>query len=365
MKIVEGLDVEMLTNNEIKKQMDQGNIIIRNLQDGALKKPNSVDIRIGNTLYVYDYQVVDARNGRSYLEEVMNDKPVNLKRIQIPETGLLLQPGKVYLTKTIEEVETHGYVPVMHGKVSLSLLGVSTELNSGYKYDEYQGSILLSIVATKPTIIYPDIPIGNLSFFQSLGVSHQVGSLNGISYGIYSSGMLSGEEIQKRMMGDHPDIFIDNTDQIVINPNSVNLTLNGTVGVYVDPILDIKEKNTIKYVDIEDGMWFYPDEVYLGRTNEWTETQNLVPMMSGRSSIGRNGIHVHCSAGMGSVGYCGYWHMGIRPTKPIWVVKDLKCCQIYYYTLDGDLSNTYEGYMQNLPKEELGSQLHRILKKER
>ncbi|MCI8575457.1 MAG: hypothetical protein HFI09_03210 [Bacilli bacterium] len=64
-----------------------------------------------------------------------------------------------------------------------------------------------------------------------------------------------------------------------------------------------------------------------------------------------------------SVGYRGYWHMGIRPTKPIWIVKDLKCCQIYYYTLDGELSNLYNGYMQDLPSEEWGSQMYRKLEK--
>lgn len=41
----------MLTSNEIKKQMQQGNIIIKNLSENPLNKPNSCDLRIGNTLY--------------------------------------------------------------------------------------------------------------------------------------------------------------------------------------------------------------------------------------------------------------------------------------------------------------------------
>ena len=64
---------------------------------------------------------------------------------------------------------------------------------------------------------------------------------------------------------------------------------------------------------------------------------------------------------MGSIGYKGYWHMGIRAVKPIKVVKDMKCCQIYYLTADGDNDISYHGYMQNLSKEELGSPLYKSL----
>ncbi len=353
----------MLTNNEIKKQMELGNIQIENTKPNALKKPNSCDLRIGNVLYVFDYSIVDTKTGATYFQEVMNDKPNYLKRVQIPETGLLLEPHKVYLAKTVEKVKTNGFIPVMYGKANFSLLGLSTELSSGNKSDHFNGILLLSIIATKPTIIYPDIDIANLTFFPSLSEENGLRRINeDTSCGLYSSGMLSGEEIKKRMNQENPDIVIDKQDLIVINPNSVNLTLNDTIGVYSEPVLDIKKENPVEHVQIdENGMWFYPDEVYLGRTNEWTETYNLIPMMSGRSSLGRNGLHVHCSAGMGSIGYKGYWHLGIRSVRPIKVFKDMKCCQIYYFTPDGKIESNYNGFMQELPKEELGSQMHRIL----
>jgi len=356
----------MLTNSEIKKQMNLGNIVIENAKPDPLRKPNSFDLRIGNTLYVFDYAIVDTRNGASYLNEVLNDKPNLLKKITIPETGLLLEPRKVYLAKTIEKVTTHGFVPIMYGKVNIALLGVSTELNSGNKSDEFDNHMLLSIVATKPTIIYPDLDIANLTFFPSLEQEEGIKKTNSNpSWGIYKSGMLSGEEIQKRMRQENPDIIINNPESIVINPNSVNLTLNETVGIYSEPVLDFKKENPIKYMQIgAEGMWFYPDEVYLGRTNEWTETNNLIPMMSGRSSLGRNGIHIYCSAGMGSIGYKGYWRLGIRTVRPIKVYKDMKCCQIYYFTPEGEIKNEYQGIMQELPSNELGSQMYRILKKE-
>ena len=342
----------MLTLHEIQRQIKEGTILIDPCNENTLTKPNSATVSIGSDLYTFDYTIVDTKHKNAYLRELTSDKLQTLHKVSIPSSGLLLEPRKVYLAKTKEHIMTDGYVPVINGRTSLSLLGISIELTSGYLEDHFEGNLLLSIVATKPTIIYPNIEIGNLTFFRSLDTKSD------------TIGMLSGEEIKRRIQ--QKDISITPLDQVVINPNSVNLTLNDTIGIYSDPILDMKKDNKVETTQIgEDGMWLYPDEVYLGRTNEWTETENLIPMMSGRSSLGRNGLHVHCSAGMGSIGYKGYWHMGIRATKPILAVKDMQCCQLYYLTADGEITQTYQGYMQDLPKDELGSPLHKALTKKR
>ena len=43
----------------------------------------------------------------------------------------------------------------------------------------------------------------------------------------------------------------------------------------------------------------------------------------------------------------------------------MQCCQLYYLTADGEITQTYQGYMQDLPKDELGSPLHKALTKKR
>jgi len=341
----------MLTNNEIKKQIQNGKIIIKNMSDDALEKPNSCKVHLSDVLYTYDYSVVDAKYSIQYLEEVKNGKVNILNTIKIPENGLLLEPGKVYLTKTIEQVQTKDYIPVLNGRTSLSLLGLSIELNNGYTVDEYDGNLILCLICTKPTIIYPWIEIGNLTFFPSLNNTST------------QKGMLSGKEIIRRI--NIGDIFIDNHDFLVINPNSINLSLNKKIGFYKEPIIDILKENEIQYLEInENGTFLYPDKIYVARTNEWTETYNLIPMISGRSSLGRLGFHVHCSGGMGSIGYKGYWHLGIRTTLPIIIYENMKCCQIYFYTPEGEITNHYQGSMQQLSGNELGSQMHRTLKKD-
>lgn len=338
----------MLTNNEINYQINQKNIQIENLKDEALDKPNSCIVSISDVLYTFDYSIIDTKEKNSYLQEVLSDKVNKLKKVKINKNGFLLEPRKVYLAKTTERIKTNGYVPVLNGRTSLSLLGVSIELNSGYLEDHFDGNILLSIVATKPTIIYPNIEIGNLTFFNSLDQKSK------------TNGMLSGEQIKAKMQTGK--IKITPQDNIVINPNSVNLSLHKEIGYYTEPILDLRKNNPIENITIaKEGTVLYPNKIYIARSNEWTETKNLIPMMSGRSSLGRLGYHVHCSAGMGSIGYKGYWHMGIRPTIPIKIYKDMKCCQVYYFTTEGKITDTYHGSMQNLASQELGSQFYKKL----
>ena len=355
----------LLTNEEIKRQMSLGNIVIKDAKPNPLQKPNSFDVRLGDCLYTYDYDILDVRDGKGYLQEALTGNLNALRKEKIKESGTLLQPYKVYLARTIESVETHGFVPIMYGKTGLSLLGVSVELTNGYKTNNFSGHLLLCIIATKPTRIYPGIDIANLTFCPSINESLGIRQINEkASCGLYAGGMLSGNEIKRRMLGENPDIVIEKQDLVVFNPNSVNLTLNNTLGVYTEPVLDMKEKNPIEIQIEEGGIVLYPDEIYVGRTNEWTETQNIIPMLSGRSSLGRNGIHVHCSAGLGSIGYRGYWHLGIRVLKPIRVERNMKCCQLYYLNPEGEVGDTYKGFMQDLPKNELGSQMHLILRKD-
>ena len=324
----------ILTSDEIAKQIKSGSISISPLMENALAKPNSCSISIGDILFEYPYHIIDSREREIYLKELLEGEGNRLIPKRIPKEGLLLEPFKIYLARTNERIKTSGFIPYLNGKTSLSLLGLSINLNDGYLYDNYDGYLPLLIVATKPTIIVPNIEIGNLAFFKSLDNKNQ------------NAGMLSGEEIKRRM--EIGDIIIDPINKTKINPNSINLTLNKSMAYYPEQVLDLRKENKIEVINInEDGTWLYPNEFYIGKTNEWTETNNLIPMISGRSSIGRLGMYVRCSGAMGSIGYQGNWHLGIRTSLPIKIFKDSQICQLYYFTPDGIITNTYSGTMQD------------------
>ena len=114
--------------------------------------------------------------------------------------------------------------------------------------------------------------------------------------------ILSGHEI-KQQLGEN--IHIDPFDDKRVNPNSYNLSLHDELLVYEEVVLDMRKSNRVARVQIpEEGLVLTPNQLYLGRTVERTETHNLVPMIEGRSSIGRLGLFVHVTAGFGDVGFC-------------------------------------------------------------
>ena len=81
-------------------------------------------------------------------------------------------------------------------------------------------------------------------------------------------------------------------------------------------------------------------------TVEKTHTDYYVPILSGRSSTGRLGINVHATAGYGDIGFNGYWTLEIFVIHPIVIYPNVEICQIYFNTVQGDVS-LYDGKYQN------------------
>ncbi len=157
--------------------------------------------------------------------------------------------------------------------------------------------------------------------------------------------ILSGIEIEKRL---GKDIFIEPFDKKRLNPNSYNLTLHHELLTYEHPVLDMKKQNSTQSLFIPTkGLLLEPGQLYLGRINEHTKTHNLVPMLEGRSSIGRLGLFIHITAGFGDVGFCGYWTLEIFCIHPIRIYAGVEICQIYYHTIEGEYTPYKNGKYQN------------------
>lgn len=156
--------------------------------------------------------------------------------------------------------------------------------------------------------------------------------------------ILTGPEIQKRL---DKDITITPYDPQLLNPNSYNLRLSPDLLVYKEFPLDMKKDNPVEKLQIPDeGLLLEPGKLYLGRTLEFTETKNLVPMLEGRSSIGRLGLYVHVTAGFGDVGFAGYWTLEMHCVHPIRVYAGVQICQVFYHTVEGDIVEYKSGKYQ-------------------
>ncbi|ACD24204.1 dCTP deaminase [Clostridium botulinum] len=157
--------------------------------------------------------------------------------------------------------------------------------------------------------------------------------------------ILSGKEILKHI---GEDIVIEPFSEERINPNSYNLTLFNELLVYKNETLDMKIPNeTEKLIIPEEGLLLEPGKLYLGRTNEFTQTNKYVPMLEGRSSTGRLGLFIHVTAGFGDIGFAGYWTLEIFCVQPIKIYPNTEICQIYYHNIDGEYDLYNSGKYQN------------------
>jgi len=157
--------------------------------------------------------------------------------------------------------------------------------------------------------------------------------------------ILSGDEIQTRIGS---DIVIDPFDPSKLNPNSYNLTLHNELMVYEEVVLDMRQANRVRRMTIpEDGLVLSPNQLYLGRTAEFTETHRLVPMIEGRSSIGRLGLFVHVTAGFGDVGFKGNWTLEMFAVQPVRIYPGVSICQIFFHELCGNVQEYCSDKYQN------------------
>ncbi len=157
--------------------------------------------------------------------------------------------------------------------------------------------------------------------------------------------VLSGDEIRSRL---GKDVRITPFQEDCLNPNSYNLTLHHELLVYEEVVLDAKHPNRFRRIQIpEEGIIISPGQIYLGRTVEYTETHNLVPMLAGRTSIARLGLFVHCASGFGDVGFCGHWTLEMFAVQPIRIYAGLRICQIHFHELTGSVREYCSDKYQN------------------
>ena len=144
------------------------------------------------------------------------------------------------------------------------------------------------------------------------------------------------EEIEKKT------IKIEPYNREYLGSNSYDVHLGKYLATYSDKTLDAKKHNQIIHFEIPDeGYILHPGELYLGVTEEYTETHSHVPFLEGKSSTGRLGIDIHATAGKGDVGFCGNWTLEISCKIPVKVYTGMPIGQLIYFPVDGEVAVKY------------------------
>ena len=145
--------------------------------------------------------------------------------------------------------------------------------------------------------------------------------------------ILSGDRIFEEIQ--NGKIEIDPFDISRLNPNSYNVRLADELLTYDNAVLDMKreEPYTVEKIPHSAGKLLIPGKLYLGRTMERTRAIGFVPMLEGRSSIGRLGVFIHATAGFGDNGFNGYWTLELSVVQPVIIYPEVEIAQLYFHTI--------------------------------
>lgn len=142
----------ILSDKRILEELKAGNILIEPFDRRHLGS-NSYDVHLGRYLATYNDRVLDARRHNE------------IHHLEIPEEGMVLHPGTLYLGVTVEYTETHKHVPFLEGKSSTGRLGIDIHATAGKGDVGFCNTWTLEISCTQPVRIYAGMPVGQLIYF--------------------------------------------------------------------------------------------------------------------------------------------------------------------------------------------------------
>lgn len=153
------------------------------------------------------------------------------------------------------------------------------------------------------------------------------------------SGILTGPEIRRQV--ELGGIKISSWDPELLNPASVDLRLGNIVCTYatqdVSGVMFLDSKVEAKtHVWQFDDLVLSPGQLYLMHTEERVSTNLFVPVIDGKSSIGRLGISVHETAGYGDAGFDGQYTLEVTTVYPVRVYAGMRFCQMRFHTMEGE-----------------------------
>lgn len=202
-----------------------------------------------------------------------------------------------------------------------------------------------------------------------------------------AGGILTGPAIRRALFAG--DIVIDplNEDNLqegtFVNPASYDLTLGNKVAVYAAPLgvitngsrqltrnmrgnlidlgsqvvkdlvydrgaglcadndapIDSKVDQKVWEftIDPQRGWLLKPGIGYLMHTAERVTTDRYIPVLDGKSSIGRLFVTAHVTAGYGDPGFDGQYTLEVVSTHPVIVYPGMRFCQMRFHTTVGEI----------------------------
>ena len=171
----------MLTGQEILNLVNNGEIRITPFNEKQLN-PNSYNLKIGDTISYYpsvletfekpffekednNKCIPDIMIHRNFEDTYLDSKRDNyLKTVKIPEDGIILKPGILYLANTEETTYAGNLIPCLSGRSSFARLGMEIHRTAGFGDIGVDLQWTLEITVVHPLKIYPHQEICQIYF---------------------------------------------------------------------------------------------------------------------------------------------------------------------------------------------------------
>lgn len=134
--------------------------------------------------------------------------------------------------------------------------------------------------------------------------------------------------------------YTEGVDFRNIQPNSIDLTLDGKRGCITPPLLSHQRCDKFEELIVP------PQELVLVSTSEWIDVPNNVCCrVEGKSSLGRIGLLTHITAGFIDSGFKGNITLELYNVGkyPIVLHNGCKIAQLVVEHLDDTVENLYDG----------------------
>lgn len=148
--------------------------------------------------------------------------------------------------------------------------------------------------------------------------------------------ILTGSAILKAV--EEGRVHIDPFDPARVNPNSYNYRLSGHLRTSVGANLDAAQESEWEDLFIPpSGLVLEPGRLYLGCTIERIGSNEFVPSLIGRSSVGRLGLYLQVSADLGNLGAIHRWTLELVTCQPLRIYEGMSIGQVSFWHPSGDI----------------------------
>ena len=146
--------------------------------------------------------------------------------------------------------------------------------------------------------------------------------------------ILTGPQIQASVA--NGDIVIQPFRKRQLAPNAYDFRLGNRYCVYTAKTLDAAVANKTKTFTIpREGFTLQPTRIYLVNTEEVMGSHKFVPIIRGRSSVGRLGIFIDITADLIDLGSINQWTLQLHAVQPVRIYPGILIGQVTFWRTYG------------------------------